>query len=66
MNQERIHPQDWALIAEALAQFAGNPNELETPREWRAWVLVEAIADDQGLAPSELIRQIDDDWSGPD
>ncbi|WP_158855608.1 hypothetical protein [Halorhabdus sp. CUG00001] len=58
------HAQDWLLITEALVSWAGNPNDLETPRQRRAWTLAEEIAAEQGLAPGEALLQIDDDWSG--
>lgn len=58
--------QDWALIVEALVDWAGNPTQLETPRERRAWLLIEIIAADLGCTPTELIELIDDQWSGPE
>lgn len=44
--QERpseFHPQDWIVIVEALAQWAGPPDEAKGRRE-RAYELIEAIA----------------------
>lgn len=38
-----FHPQDWIIIAEALAQWAGPPGEAEGRRD-RAYELIEAIA----------------------
>lgn len=58
-----MHPQDRLLVAEALVQFAGNPNDL-SPRERRAWQLAEEITADQILPMNELVRQIDPDWRG--
>lgn len=58
------HLQDWAIIAEALVQWAGNPNKLETPREERAYELVEEIAAEIGISPSTLIKQVDDELVG--
>lgn len=58
--------QDWALIVEALVNWAGNPSQLETPRERRAWILIEIIAADMGCTPCELIELIDDEWTGPE
>jgi hypothetical protein len=58
------HPQDWLLVLEALVEFAGNPRTLSS-REERAYELIEEIAAEQGLAPSDCILQIDDDWQGP-
>ena len=52
------HPQDWCLVAYALGQFAGNPKEC-TEQEERAFELIEGIAAEQGVAPSELIRQLE-------
>jgi len=60
-----LHPQDWLLVAEALIAWAGNPREIYDPREERAYELAEAIAAEEGLAPSEALQQVDDDWSGP-
>jgi hypothetical protein len=58
------HPQDRLIVVQALVHWAGNPNQLTSEREERAWELVEEIADDMGLPASELLRQVDDDWSG--
>lgn len=58
--QERpsdIHPQDWIIVVEALAHWAGPPDEATGRRE-RAYELIEAIAAEQGLHPAELVRQI--------
>lgn len=52
------HPQDWCLVAFALSQFAGNPRTC-TEHEQRAYELIEGIANEQRIAPSELIRQLD-------
>lgn len=60
------HPQDWTLVAEALAQFAGDPNQLETPREERAYELVEAIAAAYDMRPGEFVQQADSEWRGPE
>lgn len=59
-----LHPQDWALITEALVSWAGNPTALETPRERRAYEIVEVIAGDQGCTPGELVATIDTEWDG--
>lgn len=59
-----FHPQDWALIVETLVTWAGNPTDLGDPRKQRAYELVEMIAADQGLTPSELVANIDSDWQG--
>jgi|AntDeeMetageno50_2_1112565.scaffolds.fasta_scaffold11638_2 hypothetical protein len=56
-----MHPQDRLLIAEALVRFAGDPRDLDA-REERAWELAEVITTDEGLAFTEFVFQIDDDW----
>lgn len=55
-----FHPQDWIIIVEALAQWAGPPEGMAGPREERAYELIEAIAAEQGLHPTELILQATD------
>jgi hypothetical protein len=58
--QERpsdFHPQDWIIIVEALAQWAGPPDE-GTGRRERAYELIEAIGNEQEMKPAELLRQI--------
>lgn len=47
---------DTALVVEALAEFAGHPGELETQRQQRAWTLIDGLADDLGMTPSELFQ----------
>lgn len=59
-----MHPQDRLLVAEALVRFAGDPRDLDA-REERAWELAEVITADEGLALSEFVFQIDDDWQEP-
>lgn len=59
-----FHPQDWALIVETLVTWAGNPADLNEPRKQRAYELVETIAADQDLTPSELVANIDTTWHG--
>ncbi|UWG49254.1 hypothetical protein AArcCO_4079 (plasmid) [Halalkaliarchaeum sp. AArc-CO] len=59
------HAQDWAIVVEALAQWAGSP-KATTDREERAWELIETISADHQIAASELLLQVDDDWSGPE
>lgn len=56
------HPQDWAIVIEALAQWAGPPEQTDNQREERAWNLIEAIGSDLSLSPSELLLQIDEEW----
>ena len=59
-----MHPQDRLLVAEALVRFAGDPRDLNA-REERAWELAETITADEGLALTEFVFQIDDDWQEP-
>jgi hypothetical protein len=59
-----MHPQDRLLVAEALVRFAGDSRDLDA-REERAWELAEAITADEGLALTEFVFQIDDDWQEP-
>lgn len=58
--------QDWIIVIEALASWSGSPKRVETPREERAWELIETIAATQGLEASELLRQVDQEWDGPE
>lgn len=53
-----FHPQDWIIVVEALAQWAGRPEMVRGRRE-RAYELIDSIAAEQGLPPSELLFQID-------
>lgn len=50
------HPQDWIIVIEALAQWAGPPEETSERGE-RAYELIEEIAEKQGLPASELVLQ---------
>lgn len=52
-----LHPQDWIIIIEALAQWAGPPDRLDTPRRERAYDLIELIAAEQGHSATEMLRQ---------
>ena len=47
---------DTALVVEALAAFAGSPDDLETYHERRAWELISSLANDLSMEPSELLR----------
>jgi|GEM_PF-6864787 len=51
-----FHPQDWIIIVEALAHWAGPPDKVD-PRQERAYELIESISTEQGLPPPELLRQ---------
>lgn len=60
---------DWSLIAIALAQWAGNPNDLETPCERHAYRLLERIADAHDRDPAPFTSQYrppPDVWHGTD
>lgn len=57
-----FHPQDWILIVEALAQWAGPFTSERCPREERAYELIEAIARMQGLPASELLMQAENNY----
>lgn len=59
-----LRPADWALIVEALVTWAGNPTDLEGPREERAFELVHTIADAHGLTPGDLVTSRDTGWDG--
>jgi hypothetical protein len=59
---DRLHPQDWLLIIEALIQYGDNPRELDTDRQAYAWQLAERLAADHGLTTADAITQIDQDW----
>ncbi len=58
------HPQDWIIVVEALAQWAGPPDET-SERGKRAYELIEGIAEEQGHPAWELIRQVDDERHRP-
>ena len=47
---------DTALVVEALAAFAGSPDDFETYHERRAWELISTLADDLSMTPSEVLR----------
>lgn len=49
-----FHPQDWIIIIEALAQWAGPPEKLECERKERAYELIESIAAEHGLPPRRV------------
>ena len=51
-----FHPQDWIIIIEALAQWAGPPDDALGRRE-RAYELIEGISRSEGLPLGELVRQ---------
>jgi hypothetical protein len=59
-----FHPQDWLLIAEALASWASEFRHADVPEKERAWELIETIADEQGVEPDELASQAEIGWDG--
>lgn len=62
MSPPRWHLQDWLICIEALVTLT-DP-EATTPRERRAWTLVETIAAACEIDPTAYIFEIDDSW-GP-
>lgn len=52
------HSQDWIIVVEALAQWAGTPEDTGARGE-RAYELIEDIAEEQGLPAAELVLQSD-------
>lgn len=63
MDTKEWHPQDWLIVIEALVTWAGSDPPCES-REERAWVLAQAIAEEQGLDLVDYVFQIDSDYSG--
>lgn len=57
-----FHPQDWIIVIEALAQWAGAPVDSINSRRERAYELIEAIAAEEGLPADELLRQSVSTW----
>ena len=57
-----FHPQDWIIVIEALAQWAGAPNDQISGRRERAYDLIDAIAAEEGLPANELLRQTVRTW----
>jgi hypothetical protein len=57
-----FHPQDWIIVIEALAQWAGAPDGAISERRERAYELIEAIAAEEGLPADELLRQATASW----
>ncbi|MCU4744235.1 hypothetical protein [Natronoglomus mannanivorans] len=58
------HFQDWLIIVESIGQWTSPPTDTLTPREERAWELIDEIAAYHNSRPGEFIEQIDDDWHG--
>ncbi len=61
-SQQRWHLQDWLVCVEALVTLT-DP-DATTPRQRRAWQLVETIAAACNIDSTEYIFEIDDSW-GP-
>lgn len=55
MSPPEFRTEDWTIVVEALAYWAGSPEEASGRRE-RAYELIEAIADHEGVPPSDLVR----------
>lgn len=52
-------PQDDLLIIAALARFSYQFEDAEPDLAARAWDLAVAIADEQGIEPSEALYQLE-------
>jgi len=57
------HRQDWLVCVETLVTLAGS--DATTPRERRAWKLIETIAADCDIDPTAYVFEVDDGW-GPE
>lgn len=60
-----FHDQDWLIIVEALAAWAGNPSDpemLTDPRKGRAWNLMSTIASERNFPDESPLKQVDDRW----
>lgn len=55
MNQNCLPPDDASLIAAALANYGGPPTRMDDESQ-RCLELVQALAMQIGLEPSELVR----------
>ena len=63
-----LHPQDWLIIEEALAEWVGPPenhHNLEG-RQARALAMMGMIQEFIEMHPVEGKDQVDESWSGPD
>lgn len=61
-NNPELSRQDYAIIVEALARWAGNPRNPNSFREERAWELIELIGIQLGVPPSTLVDDIEPVW----
>jgi hypothetical protein len=62
---DEFHAQDWLIVIEALAAWAGNPSDpdlLTNPRKGRAWDLMSTIASERGLPEGNPLKQVDETW----
>lgn len=59
-----FHDQDWLIVIEALAAWAGNPTNdmLTNPRKGRAWDLTSTIASERDFPDDRLLKQADEMW----
>lgn len=63
-----FHDQDWLIIVEALAAWAGNPSDpdlLTNPRKGRAWNLASTIASERDFPDDRPLKQVDSGWGSP-
>jgi hypothetical protein len=65
---DEFHDQDWLIVIEALAAWAGNPQafDLSNPREGRAWDLMSTIASERDFPDDNPLKQVDDGWGRKD
>lgn len=61
---DEFHDQDWLIVIEALASWAGNPQtlDLSDPRKARAWNLMSTIASERDFPDDRPLQQVDDSW----
>lgn len=52
-----FHPMDWHIVVEALLFYINDFEPAEPARRERAWELIAAIANEQGLSPEEFLRE---------
>lgn len=59
-----FHDQDWLIVIEALAAWAGNPTDdmLTNPRKGRAWDLLSTIASERDFPDDGPLKQVDETW----
>ena len=62
---DEFHEQDWLIVCEALARWAGEPTDVEhlaDPRKARAFDLLGVIADEFDVSEGDLMSQVDEEW----